>query len=469
MMLERIFTPGLAQVAYLVADDSTGEAALIDPRSDIDGYLKRLDDCGLRLVAVLETHVHADFVSGARELNDATGATICAPVPSTDGDTDRRRLLGDGDEVAIGQLCLRALWTPGHTPEHLAYLLRDPCNGSTPVALFSGDALFVGEVGRPDLLESEQTRALAASLYRTVVDRLVRLPDDLIVYPGHTAGSACGKRIGDAPSTTIGDERLLNYAFQARSEESFVEMVLNGMPAPSSYYPIVKQINAGGPPLLRDLRAGMPLGPSDIAAHQAMGALVIDSRSPAAFGAGHIPSAVFAGLGPTFTAWVGWLAPYERNLVLVLDRDDRFDEASTELRRIGLDRVAGYLAGGMTAWLAAGQPVDTLAQISVEDLAHDLAGPSGALTVLDVRSGDEWNDRRISGAVHHFAGSIAQGVNPPIDPAARIAVICGSGYRSSVAASLLADRGYRHLINVKGGITARRAADLPVAAGAAGR
>ncbi len=167
---------------------------------------------------------------------------------------------------------------------------------------------------------------------------------------------------------------------------------------------------------------------------------------------------------------MGWLlAPYDRNLVLVLDRDDRFDEATTELRRIGLDRVVGYLTGGMTAWHDAGRPVDTLAQTSVKDLAHELADASGALTLLDVRSGDERNDGRITGAVHHFAGSIAQGVDPPIDPAARIAVICGSGYRSSVAASLLADRGYRHLINVKGGITAWRAANLPVAAGTAGR
>ncbi len=464
-MLERIFTPGLAQVAYLVADDSTGEAALIDPRRDVDVYLTMLNDRELRLTAIIETHVHADFVSGARELGEATGAMVCTPSPSQDDATNRRRLLGDGDEVAIGQLCLRALSTPGHTPEHLAYLLLDPSAGPAPVALFSGDALFVGEVGRPDLLGAEQTRALAAELYRTVFDRLALLPDDLVVYPGHTAGSACGKKIGDAPSTTIGQERLFNYAFQARSEASFVETVLRGMPAPPTYYPIVKKINAAGSPLLHDLPQGTPLEPSEVASRQTSGVLVIDTRSPDAFGEGHIPGAVFAGLGPNFTAWAGWLAPYDRDLVLVLDHEDRLDEATTELRRIGLDCIAGYLAGGMDAWRNAGQPVDTLAQIAVTGLARQLADPASALILLDVRSNDEWNDDHIAGAVHHFAGSIVQGIDPPIDLGAEVAVICGSGYRSSIAAGLLADRGYCHLVQVEGGMTAWRAADLPVETG----
>lgn len=461
MMLERIFTPGLAQVAYLIADESTGEAALIDPRRDIDVYLSLLTDRQLQLTAIMETHIHADFVSGARELGAATGAPILTPAASEDGTFDGGRVIGDGDEVAVGQLRLRALWTPGHTPEHLAHLLLDPSTGSEPVALFSGDALFVGEVGRPDLLGTEQTRVLASELYRTVFDRLAPLPDSLIVYPGHTAGSACGKKIGDAPSTTIGQERLLNYAFQARSEASFVEMVLDGMPAPPTYYPVVKKINAAGPPLLRDLPGGVPLEPSDVAARQAAGALVLDTRSPNAFGAGHIPGAVFAGLGANFTAWTGWLAPYDRDLVLVLDADDQFGDAVTELRRIGLDRAAGYLAAGMAAWCDAARPVDTLAQISVTELNGRLADPADGLTLLDVRSQAEWNDGHIPGAVHHFAGMIVQGSDPPIDPAAEIAVICGSGYRSSVAAGLLAERGYRYLIHVEGGITAWHAAGVP--------
>ncbi len=227
MMLERFFTPGLAQVAYGIADVDTGVAAVIDPRRDVAVYTDWAAAHGLRIVAILETHIHADFVSGAGELA-ATGATVYA---SWFGDqTFPHQSLADGEEVAVGNLCLRALWTPGHTPEHLAYLLIDPARGPNPAALFSGDALFVGEVGRPDLLGEEQTRTLAEHLYRTVTGRLSRLDDALVVYPGHTAGSACGKQIGDAPTTTIGQEKRFSYAFQARSPDAFVRMVLDGMP-----------------------------------------------------------------------------------------------------------------------------------------------------------------------------------------------------------------------------------------------
>ncbi|MDP9471557.1 MAG: MBL fold metallo-hydrolase [Chloroflexota bacterium] len=243
MMLERFFTPGLAQVAYGIADVDTGVAAVIDPRRDVAVYTDWAAAHGLRIVAILETHIHADFVSGAGELA-ATGATVYA---SWFGDqTFPHQSLADGEEVAVGNLCLRALWTPGHTPEHLAYLLIDPARGPNPAALFSGDALFVGEVGRPDLLGEEQTRTLAKHLYRTVTGRLSRLDDALVVYPGHTAGSACGKQIGDAPTTTIGQEKRFSYAFQARSPDAFVRMVLDGMPKPPSYYPILKRVNRDG-------------------------------------------------------------------------------------------------------------------------------------------------------------------------------------------------------------------------------
>jgi hydroxyacylglutathione hydrolase len=456
---ERIFTPGLAQVAYLVADATAGVVAVIDPRRDIDAYLDWANAHGVRIAAILETHVHADFVSGARELAAATGAPIYA---SRLGHEEFAHTpLDDGDEIPVGALRLRAFFTPGHTPEHLSYLLFDPAHGDQPRALFSGDSLFVGDVGRPDLLGAAATRGLADQLYHTVVDRLAALPDDVIVYPGHTAGSACGKKIGDAPSTTIGQEKLVNYAFHARSEEDFIARILADMPPPPTYYPVLKRINKVGATPLADLPTGDALTPEAVATRQAAGTLVIDARTPAAFGAGHLPGAIFAGLGPDFLAWLGWLAPYDREIILVLDHDEAFAEARTELRRIGLDRVGGYLAGGIDSWHRAGREVATLPQLTVQELQERLSG-GAPLAVLDVRGDDEWASGHIAGASHTFAGLIAQGADIPLDgDAGPIAAICGSGYRSSVANSLLQARGRRNLVNVIGGMAAWRATDLP--------
>jgi hydroxyacylglutathione hydrolase len=289
------------------------------------------------------------------------------------------------------------------------------------------------------------------------VQRLKELDDAVVVYPGHTAGSSCGKKIGDAPSTTIGRERRGNYAFRARSEEEFVAQVLAGMPVPPTYYPTLKQVNKVGPPLLGDLPVGEPLSAAIVRDAVTRGALVIDARSPEAFGAGHIPGAFFAGLGPDFVAWTGWLAPYDRDLILVLDTDAQFTEARTELRRIGLDRVAGYLAGGMAAWDGA---VTVLPQLSASELAaRQRVGAS--ITVLDVRTDEEWRQGHVPGAVHRFAGALAQGAAPPVGREVAVAVICGSGYRSTVAVSLLQARGYTQLLNVLGGMQAWEAAGLP--------
>jgi hydroxyacylglutathione hydrolase len=460
---DRIFTPGLAQVAYLVADEAAGVAAIIDPRRDVDVYLDWATAHGVRITAILETHVHADFVSGAPELAAATGAPIYAS--RLGAQEFPHEPLDDGAEVAVGRLRLRALWTPGHTPEHLAYLLFDPEVGDEPQALFSGDALFVGEVGRPDLLGQEQTQQLAGQLFHTVTERLSRLPERLVVYPGHTAGSACGKKIGDAPSTTIGQEKLVNYAFQARRKDQFIAMVLAGMPLPPTYYPVLKRVNKIGAPLLATLPDGEALTPEAVAARQAAGALIIDARTADAFGAGHLPGAVFAGLGQNFVAWMGWVAPYDRDLILVLDHDADFAEARTELRRIGLDRVAGYLAGGLPAWREADGEIVDLPQLSVQEL-HDRLSHGEPLTVLDVRGDDEWADGHIAGAVHTFAGAIAQGAEVPVIPdTGTVAVICGSGYRSSVVSSLLQARGCTNLHNVGGGMTAWHEAKLPTTEG----
>jgi len=457
MIIERVYTPGLAQVAYLIADENAGVAAVIDPRRDVQVYLDWADAHRVRIVAVLETHIHADFVSGARELAAATGAPIC--VSRLGAQAFATDYLDDGDHLAIGALHLKVLATPGHTPEHLAFLLFDSVHGSDPVALFSGDALFVGEVGRPDLLGEDETQHLASKLCHTI-ERLKTLPDDLVVYPGHTAGSACGKKIGDAPTTTIGEEKRGNYAFHAPSESEFVKEVLADMPPSPTYYPVLKRVNQTGAAPLAELPPGRVLTPVDVADLLKRGGLVVDARTPEAFGAGHIPGAVFAGLGPNFTTWMGWLAPYDRDVALVLEDDERYHGARTELRRIGLDRVAGFLAGGIQTWEDDGCRVRALPQITVQELARQRTG-NDSLAVLDVRGDDEWETGHIAGAAHCFAGAIIQGATPPLSDNQPTAVVCGSGYRASVAASHLESRGYSNLHNVTDGMEAWEAAGLP--------
>jgi hydroxyacylglutathione hydrolase len=460
MIVDRVFTPGLAQVAYVVADEDAREVAILDPRRDVGEYVAWAEARDFRIVAIVETHVHADFVSGGLELAAVTGAPIFA---SRRGDQEfPHQPLDDGDAVPVGNLRLRALFTPGHTPEHMSYLLIDPARGDGPVALFSGDLLFVGEVGRPDLLGEEHTRRLAEELYATLHERLASLGDGVVVYPGHTAGSACGRKIGDAPYTTMGQERLFNYALQPQSREAFIDAVLGGMPKPPTYYPVLKRINKVGAAPLSSLRAPSPLTADDVAARQDAGALVIDTRDQEAFGTGFIPGARFAGLGPSFAAWMGWIAPYDRDLLLVLDDDAKLDEALTELRRIGLDCPGGFLAGGMAAWRASGREVTGLPFMSVDQLAARQAQADDGLAVLDVRTGEEWNDGHIAGARHRFAGEIVQGAGPPVSKGEPVALICGTAYRSTVAASELHARGYRNLVNVMGGMTAWEHANLPV-------
>ncbi len=463
MLLERFHTPGLAQVAYIVGDSERRVAAVIDPRRDVDGYLSWVEEGGYEIIAILETHVHADFVSGARELAVATGAPIYA---SRLGESAYpHRALDDGDLITIGNLTLQAFWTPGHTPEHMAYLLFDPARGHMPVALFSGDTLFAGEIGRPDLLGADKTRELIDQLFETVHERLATLPDDLVVYPGHGAGSPCGKNISDAAWTTIGQEKRFNYAFQVDSREEFARAVMDGMPKPPAYYPTLKRINKNGPELIGNLPAGQPLSPAEVEASRDDGALLIDARPAAEFAAAHIPGSIDVGLGTSFAIWAGWLTPYDRLVVLILPHDDRYDEARTELRRVGVENVAGFLRGGIGAWTASGRATETLDQLSIDTLAARAAAPSNPVTVLDVRDRSEWEGGHIAGSRNISAGAIATGDLPDFAKDEPVAVVCGSGYRSSVAASILQAAGMRHVASVPGGMEAWTAAGFPVERG----
>ncbi len=450
MIIERFVTPELAQVAYAVGDETAGEVAVIDPRRDVGEYVDWASRRELKIVAVLETHVHADFVSGALELATATGAPV---FTSRLGNQEfDHQAIDDGWTFDVGSVRLTALHTPGHTPEHLSWQATDTSGPDARPTLFSGDALFVGDVGRPDLLGTEQTDALVRDLYNTVTKVFSTLPDETVVYPGHTAGSACGKNIGSAPHTTIANEKAMNYAFKPRSEAEFAKAVMSGMPQPPTYYSVLKRVNTVGAQSLASLEDMETLGVVQMEDHIAAGAVVVDVRSPREFAEGHIPGTVFVGVGPNFSTWMGWLAPYDRDVVLVASDAAQAGEALMMLRRIGVDRVAGYHVG-VEAWRQSGRSLATLDVTNPDELMAARASGDGPM-VMDVRNDAEVEIGHIDGAVHHFLGRIARGEMPELDREEEIVVTCASGYRSTVAASLLMADGFGNLRNLAGGMNA---------------
>ncbi len=450
MLVQRFFTPELAQVAYAVGDATAGEVAIIDPRRDVDAYVAWARQSGFRIAAILETHVHADFVSGAMELARVTGAPIYA---SRLGEQDFDHVpVDDGFTLDIGSIRLTAVHTPGHTPEHIAWRADDTADPDATPVLFSGDSLFVGDVGRPDLLGEARTDALVDRLYETVTNVFKRMPDAMVVYPGHTAGSSCGKKIGDDPQTTIAREKAMNYAFRPKSRDAFADAVMTGMPQPPAYYPVLKTINTRGAAPLADLAPMAALSVEAVEDALAAGALAIDVRDESAFAAGHIPGSIFVGAGNNFAAWMGWLAPYDRDLVLIANDAEQAREALTMLHRIGLDRVAGYHLG-VGAWGGSGRPLETLDTVSPVVVMNEMAN-GDEVAILDVRGDDEFAMGHIDGASHHWLARIARGEMPERDPAAPVTVVCGSGYRSTVAASLLTANGFRRVRNLAGGMDA---------------
>lgn len=448
MIVKRFFTPELAQVAYAVGD--AGKVAIIDPRRDVDIYTEWADVTDNEIVAVLETHVHADFVSGSLELASRTGAPIYA---SRLGEQEFDHVpVEDGMTLDIGTVQLTAIHTPGHTPEHIAWKAEDSSAPDAKPLLFSGDALFVGDVGRPDLLGQGRTQELVDSLYETVSSIFKTLPDDMIVYPDHTAGSSCGKNIGSEPYTTIGNEKAMNYAFKPDSREAFADAVMRDMPEPPAYYPVMKKVNKQGAVPLDTLGRMQRLTADQLQDQIASGAMVIDTRSQKEFAAGHIPGSVFVGVGSSFSTWMGWLAPYDRDLALIANDEEQAQEALTMLHRIGLDRVAGYHAG-VESWRQSGRSLASLEVASAEEVMREQNSGEKPM-VLDVRSESEYDSGHIDGAEHQFLGKIAQGDLPALDRSEEVTVVCGAGYRSTVAASLMMANGFKDVRNIAGGMEA---------------
>jgi hydroxyacylglutathione hydrolase len=454
MFFRQFYLGCLAHASYLIGDG--GEAAVVDPRRDVDEYIAEARAQGLTIRWVVETHLHADFVSGHRELAERTGATIVFGERARA--TFTHRPVRDGEEIRLGTLVLRVLATPGHTPESISILVLGP----EPRLVLTGDTLFIGDVGRPDLAASPQgaTAAdMAAQLYDSLHGKLLVLPDSVEVYPAHGAGSLCGRNISSETSSTIGVQRRTNYALRPMPKEDFVRMMTADLPEAPAYFPRDVEINRAGALSLPERRPPPALSPLEVERLARDGAILLDVRPAGAFGAGHPAGAVNVGLGGQFAAWSGALLEPDRPLVLVTEDESGAAEAVTRLARVGLEKVAGYVGGGVAAWDAAGCPLGRMGQIDVAELKARL-GEDPGLLVYDVRRPREYAAGHVPGAVSVPLDQLARELDGRT-PQGPVAIICASGYRSSIAGSLLLERKGVEPFNVVGGTSAWVAAGFP--------
>ena len=476
MLLKRLYDDRLAQASYLVGCAATGEALVIDANRDIDQYLRAAEAEGVRVTHVTETHIHADFVSGSRELAARTGAQLFL---SDEGDADWKyafareagvRLVKDGDQFMVGNLKIEVLHTPGHTPEHISFVITDTPATDRPMGVFTGDFIFAGDVGRPDLLEKAAKmagtmEAGARTLFRAI-QRFKELPDYLQLWPGHGAGSACGKSLGAVPSTTLGYEKIANWGLTTGDETLFVRQVLAGQPEPPKYFAEMKRINKEGPHLLHGFRRPERLPETRLAALLADDAVVVDTRPSSEFAVAHVPGTINIPLNKSFTTWAGWLVPFDRPFYLILDDACRHcvDEAVRDLALIGLDQAAGYFGrAAIEAWAADRHQLASVRQISSSELAAEMQ--TGSVAVIDVRGATEWEAGHLPGVANIPLGYLSDrlGELPRDKP---LVMQCQGGARSAIATSLLRAKGIDNVINLVGGYADWQAGGYPVERGA---
>ena len=467
MYVRQFQIEGLGHLSTLIADEDAGIAAVVDPRRDVDVYLDAARDRGLRISHVVETHLHNDYVSGARDLAALTGATHLIGAGAELAYESRG--LGDGESFAVGALRFGALNTPGHTPEHVAYAVADRSRADEPLLLFTGGSLLVGAVGRTDLLGEENAIPYARAMFHSLHDVILRHEDFVGVYPTHGAGSLCSTGIASTMSTTIGFERRFNPMVQPIEFEEFARVLLGSQPTFPRYFARMRPINQGGPRLLGGLVPGpRPMSVEEVRAALADGALVVDARSPSAHSAEHVRDSLSIPAGSSFATWLGWVVEHDRPLVLVLDDPADWDDLIRQALRIGHENVVGHLRGGVRAWSDAGGPVASGGRLTTAELRDRLdRGGVDAPLVLDVRQVTEYASGHVPGAVHLNAGSLPDQLESlPRDRP--IATICASGYRSSVAASLLRQAGFTDVSWVADGVSAWEAAGLHLRTGAEG-
>ena len=462
MYFEQFYLTCLAHASYMVG--SEGEAAVVDPQRDVDIYLKVAEEQNLRIRYIFETHLHADFVSGHKELAALTGAKIYIGAQANAEFPHVR--LTDGFEVKMGAVRIRALETPGHTPESVCLVITDVSKSSEgesvqPCAVLTGDTLFIGDVGRPDLSRTHSARELAGLLYDSLHQKLLALPDSVVVYPAHGAGSLCGRAMRAERSSTIGQERLTNYALQIPSREEFIAQLTTNLPARPDYFLEDAEINRSGAAALTELPPLPGLSPAEVQALLQQNANVLDVRPGDEFAAGHVPGSIGIALAGQFASWAGGILGIHSKPFLIGDGDAQVEEARLRLARVGIEDLRGYLAGGVAAWQKAGLPLAKTVQISVRVLNQRLCeGSLRAADIIDVRREGEWQAGHIAQVPCRALDTFPQGL-PSIDGERAIAVHCKGGYRSIIACSLLERAGHRNVINVAGGFDAWHAAGLP--------
>ncbi len=450
MKIEQIYTGCLAQGAYYI--ESEGEAVVIDPLREVKPYMQKAMNSNAKIKYVFETHFHADFVSGHLDLAKQTGATIVyGPTAKPNFDA---HVAADGEEIKVGKISFKILHTPGHTMESTCYLLKDE-NGKD-VALFSGDTLFIGDVGRPDLAQkviAELTQdKLAAHLYDSLHNKIMPLADDIIVYPAHGAGSACGKNMSKETSDTLGHQKATNYALQPMTKEAFMKEVLTGLTPPPQYFPLNVLMNIQGYDSIDDVlkRGTQALSPEafETAANET-GALILDTRDAEVFSKGFIPNSINIGIDGNFAPWVGAMIPDVKQEILLVTDEGREEEVVTRLARVGYDHSIGYIKGGFNAWQNAGKEIDSIQRVSADELVGILA-KDPATNILDVRKKSEYNSEHLVDAENASLDYINESMLK-VDKNKTYYVHCAGGYRSMVFASILKARGYDNLIDVRGG------------------
>ena len=476
MYFQQYYLACLAHASYLIG--SEGQAAVVDPQRDVQIYLDDAEKNGLKITHVFETHMHADFVSGHREIAARTGAKIyvgqkaAAQFPHV--------ALADGEEIRMGNVFFRCIETPGHSLDSICITATDVEGKSAPNGpwgVFTGDTLFIGEVGRPDLSPTHTPHELAAMLYDSL-QKLMKLPDSCQVYPAHGAGSLCGRNISAEKHSTIGRERQFNYALKPRTREEFVALITADFPERPDYFLRDAQINREGATQLNELPPPPTLTPQQVLRRQEGGSIVLDTRTAAEFGAGHVPGSVHIGLGGQFAAWAGSLIGLDVPIILVVGSPEQLQEAQVRLARVGIENISGYLgtsgaaptgseigpeASGQAilAWQKAGLPLGQVPQISVLDLHNELRDHAGDIQLIDVRRTMEWEAGHIEQARLKPLASLRTMLED-LDTERPIAVHCKSGYRSSIATSLLLRAGFKQVMNVTGGFDAWSAQKLPV-------
>jgi hydroxyacylglutathione hydrolase len=460
MFLRLLYDEKLAQASYLIGCETSGEALVVDPNRAVDRYLDMARREGLRVTHVTETHIHADFVSGSRELARRAGAQLY--LSSAGGPSWQYRfaresgavLLEDGSRFRVGAIELSVLHTPGHTPEHLTFLVADTRVGSMPMGALTGDFIFVGDVGRPDLLERAANEkgtmdASARQLFASL-RRFRELPDYLQIWPGHGAGSSCGKSLGAVPQSTLGYEKQTNWAFAMENEDEFVRTVLEGQPDPPRYFAFMKRINRDGPPLRNGAVRPERLPPARLASVLAAGASVVDARSAQEYARGSVPGTINIPYNRSFTNWAGWLVPYDRDFYLIGSDETpaQVDGIASDLAGIGLDRFVGYFDGPTLIADRNDAPLQTIPTVDGETVQK--SGASGVVNILDVRTPAEWREGHLPWARHVPLGALPDRIEE-IPRDRPIIVHCQAGGRAAIAASLLLARGFPEVSVFSGG------------------